>query len=119
MGDRGAYKRSVSPPVLQERAKRVLTCMCFGDDRAVVRRRPLTRSKTGDLGWNEYADDAAGLNMLTADSIPCRASGDPRRGKACGIWYGLGVLELEGPNWDPAQGSPIEVCALEGGKEKV
>ena len=102
MGDRGAYKRSVSPPVLQERAKRVFTCMCFGDDRAVVRRRPLTRSKTGDLGWNEYADDAAGLNMLTADSIPCRASGDPRRGKACGIWYGLGVLELEGPNWDPA-----------------
>jgi hypothetical protein len=57
--------------------------------------------------------------MLTVDSIPCRASADPRRGKAYGIWYGLGVLEIEEPKWDPAQGSSIEVCELEGGKEKV
>jgi hypothetical protein len=61
--------------------------------------------------------------MLTlpnpADSILCRVAADPRRGRTCGIWYELGVLELEEPKWVPAQRSPIEFCALEGGKEKL
>jgi hypothetical protein len=97
--------------------------MWFGDSRAIVRRRPLTRSKTGDLGLSEFVDDAAGLVMLTlpnpADSILYRVAADPRRGKTCGIWYKLGVLEPEEPKWGPAQGSPVEVCALEGEKEKL
>jgi hypothetical protein len=61
--------------------------------------------------------------MLTlpnpADSILCRVAADPRHGKACGIWYGLGVLDLGKHKWDPAQGPPIEVCVLGGEKEKL
>jgi hypothetical protein len=55
----------------------------------------------------------------STDSIPSTTLADPRRGKTCGIWYGLGMPGLGEHGRDPAHGFPVEMCVLEEGKEKL